>query len=108
LVVDTSQIISVCVGIQTSIPDFGTLVGQRVLSQNVWVPSGPAQVGQDLSQAFVPTCFGAESIWTNWGRLLWRVGPAAGNLRRAVAGSKDHVLADGGNTWAWGLQLRRL
>lgn len=96
-----------CVGIDATIPGFGTLLVQRVSTQN-WTLTGAGTSNGTLASGWVPTSYGGKAEWgANWGRMLYRMSPSDVSLTQFVTVSKDHIYADSGWTTAYAVQVKR-
>jgi hypothetical protein len=106
---DPANVEASCIGIDTNIPGVGGLVVESVSSLQ-WAGSGVGSVNSSvgISPKSVATCYGGGASWEKGnGRMLFRMSPADGDLRRSTTSSKDHIRADSGYTTAWVMQIRR-
>jgi len=97
-----------CIGIQPTIPNFGTLSIEQV-NPSDWVAQGTGAASSNVSTGYVPTSYGGRSEWEgSMGRMLYAMAPFDSNLSTFVAKSKDHYGgSDRGWTRAYAIQIRK-
>lgn len=104
---DPSRIQAYAIGITTgNIPGFGTLTVRLGNVQSGYVAGGPVDIESAVDYGYVYSCWGGRSTWTNYGRLLTRIGPSYVTNHFFVS-SKDHMFLDGGTTSAHFIEIQK-
>lgn len=104
---DVATITAYAIGIKTTIPNFGSFTMDLGESSN-YVSSGYAEQSRALITGYVPACMGGHATWNGQGRLLTKMAPSTDGSNNALAGTKDHLYADGGFTYVNFIQFKKL